>query len=166
MQKQYVDYLGYRIDRHGTVTEISTGRNVEVAYIRGTNYVSLRYINEKNEVIYVRPVITRLMYTLFYDVELDRSKFVICKDKNRRNIDIDNLMLMTRSEYYEFIGKRNSIKKKFDAEAVKEICELYDAGKHYKNQYDKDGYSIRDLAKKYECSQGLIQKILSNQYLA
>lgn len=163
--KEYVNYLGYRIDRHGIVTDLDTGKIIEIAYINGTNYVSLHYKSSDGETIHIRPVITRLMYSLFYDVKLKRTEFVVCADKNRRNIDLDNLVVMTRTEYYDFIGKRNSIKKMFTPEIVNEICSSYNPDKHYKNQYDKDGYSIRDLAKKYNCSQGLIQRILSHNYI-
>lgn len=107
-------------------------------------------------------ILGRLIYWLFieqfnYD---NKNLCVSYKDGNSLNIDLINLYLVERKDIIQGEGHRNRCK--LSDEQIKEIKNEWNM-KTGKNQYDKIGLSLNDLAKKYNVSKSNISMIIKGR---
>lgn len=98
----------------------------------------------------VKLSVAKKLYELYYGITLDKDMVIDYLDQDPDNWCIKNLYVKK---------KKNDI---MTAEQVLEIRNLYfNHDKHMCNVYNKDSYSIRELAAKYNVSHNVIQKILN-----
>lgn len=173
LDKDTIQYYRYTIKRNGSIKN-EKGRELKrynLAY--PYSHVTL-LINGKKK----KRVVARLIYALFYELDTgktvsDKTTLLFFKDNNSQNTNYDNLEVVSRRE--GLLRKGNLVKRddngdfmrNFTLQEAEEIRRRYHAKQDDNknlNQYKKVSPSIRELAKEYHCSVGLISKILKGDY--
>lgn len=109
----------------------------------------------------------KLLLEKFKNIYAGRSDVIWHIDGDDINFEISNLELISKKEY----NRRHHKKKKtiLSQKDVDEIIEKYNSSKNVINQYDKNYsddnyYSVRKLAREYNCSGYTIQLVLKGLY--
>lgn len=152
-----VFYLyGYSFHSDGTVYN-KNGKKLTHRYnAKGTAFVVIRQpvkVNTCETTKQKKIAIALFIYRNYHGLDHNKRILLGYKDGNKANCDINNL--------YETTGMHLLSKGQVD-----EIRASYkNKDRHFNNTYNKDSPSIRDLAKKYEVSVNVIQRVLKGDYL-
>lgn len=142
------DYYGYSVYKNGIIMSLKGEPLSPYTATYKNSHVNMT-INgkktKKNRAI--------LIYNMFSEKPLDRKHIIRFKDGNSDNVAFDNLMPVTRKEYYHSIGLNG--KSRMTEEEKDEIRRIY--------ENRNNSVSIRDLCIKYGCSLLTIQKILKGK---
>lgn len=159
------DYLGYTFLSDGTVY---TPKGKKAAICKddaGYSWVTIR-AESKNKKISVRKIcIAKALYEFYHPNEvIERSQSIGFYDGNKDNYDPKNMFLNSKPKITSRICPKKSRKKALTEDQIKEIQDNYkNSDKHFRSQWNKDSYSIRDLAKKYGVSNYTIQRALAEK---
>lgn len=147
-----VDFHGYTIYEDGTVIGLH-GKKIKINLNAGRYEVGLRIENKR-----VTYMLSRLVYYVFCPFDInDKDLCVSFKDNDKLNVHLDNLFLIQRKDLIQ--GDKHIARAKLSDEQVEEIRNLY-KGKSGGNQFDKVGYSLKDLADKYGVTKSNIMWIV------
>lgn len=174
VDKDTVSYYTYIIKRNGTITT-SEGKEVRKQNLHYQHsHISLN-INGKS----CKKNVARLIYSLFYEVDSNepalssKKSMLFFKDNDTTNVSYDNLEVVSRKEGFKRTGKTplrddktGDFQKRFSEKEVEIIQKEYHSKSDEKNinQFKKQKPSIRELAKKYDCSASSIAKIVKGKY--
>lgn len=147
-----IDFHGYTIYENGTIIGIY-GKEVKKRLNNDRYEVRLNIEGKRKNF-----VASRLIYYAFnpFDIE-NKDLCVSFKDENKQNIHLDNLYLTERKNLIQ--GDKHTARSKLTNEQVEEIKQLY-KGKSGSNQYNKEGYSLQDLADMYGVTKSNIMHIV------
>lgn len=147
-----VDFHGYTIYENGTIIGLY-GKEVKKRLNNGRYEIRLNIEGKRKNYI-----VSRLVYHAFnpFNIE-DQNMCISYKDNDKTNIHLDNLYLTHRKDLIQ--GDKHQSRAKLTDDQVKEIRQLY-KGKTGSNQFDKQGYSLNDLAAMYGVSKGNIKMII------
>lgn len=150
-----VDFHGYTIYEDGTVIGLY-GKEIK-QHINGGRYQIRLNIEGKRRSF----ITSRLIYYVFNPFDIDDVNLCVTyKDDNPLNHHLDNLELIHRKDLIQGDGHRS--RTVITEEQAEEIRSLYQ-GKTGSNQHDKEGYSLNDLAKKYNTSKSNIAAIVKGR---
>lgn len=161
MKKENVrEFYGYKVTDKGKVYSKSINREMKRMRINNSNPFIIFYIPQDDTIIKKRIQIAYLVYELFHETTINKSKeTLIFKDGNNNNCELCNLKLIPKCEYH-------SKPRRFTEKEAEDIRKQYHESKVLNcNKHAKNGISIRDLAKKYNCSIRTIHLIVNNQYV-
>ncbi|MFS0643735.1 hypothetical protein [Siminovitchia sp. 179-K 8D1 HS] len=148
-----VDYHGYTIFEDGRIIGLY-GKEVKKRINNGRYEIRLVIDGKRKNYI-----VARLMYFVFVGFDISNKDLCIThKDGDYLNVHINNLQLQHRRDLIQ--GDKHVNRAKLTNEQVEEIRRLY-RGKTGNNQYDKQGYSLQDLANMYGVSKANIRMIIS-----
>lgn len=159
------DYLGYLFLSDGTVYTPKGKKATICKDNEGYSWVTIR-AKSKNKKTSVRKIcIAKALYEFYHPNEIiERSQSIGFYDGNKNNYDPQNMFLISKPKSTNIMRSKKSRKKALTMEQVKEIQNIYkNSDKHFRSQWNKDSYSIRDLAKKYGVSNYTIQRALAEK---
>lgn len=156
------DYNGYTFYLNGTVTN-AKGEEIHISKDKyGGNYVLVKLYDNSGQLKAKKVYIARILYSFFHNIEISTKQVMGYHDGDKSNCHIENLYLKNKED----VQIKHSSKCKVLTETqVKEIRSLYqNRDKHFRSQWNKDSYSLRDLATKYCVSLYTIQKVINGSY--
>lgn len=146
------DFHGYTIYEDGTIIGLY-GKEVKKRINNGRYEVRLNIEGKRKNYI-----VSRLVYYVFNEFDInDQNLCVSYKDNDKLNIDLSNLYLTHRKDLIQG-DKHRSIARVTDEQA-EEIRQLW-KGKTGNNQYDKEGYSLQDIANMYGITKANVNWII------
>jgi hypothetical protein len=147
-----VDFHGYTIFENGKIIGLY-GKEVKKRINNGRYEVRLNIDGKRKNYI-----VSRLVYYVFNPFDIDDKNICISyKDNDKLNINISNLYLTHRKELIQ--GDKHKARSKVTNEQAEEIRQLW-KGKTGKNQLDKNGLSLQDIANMYGVTKGNIRMII------
>lgn len=152
---KYKEYHGYKIHEDGTITGLN-GRPVKQRIRNNRREIKLNVDGKRKNFI-----VSRLVYCVFYPFDWnDKNLCVSFKDGNSLNVHLSNLYLTNRKDLIQ--GSKHRNRAKLTDKQVKQIRQLY-KGKAGNSQYDKEGYSLQDIANMYGVTKSNIYMILKGK---
>lgn len=142
------DYYGYTIYSNGDILSLKGKKMKHSTHKDGTKRITLR-INDKRK----KFGIARLIYCVFNDIDidtLDKDQCVTFKDKNRKNVYLNNLICVHRNELNKY--KQDNKTRVFNNKAEK-IKELYDG--------TNKSISYKKISKEFNIKYFNIYKVLN-----
>lgn len=151
----YKIFHNYKIYKNGTIIN-KFGNKLKLRIKNNKYEVKLTINSERKNFI-----VSRLIYYVFLPFDIiDKNLCISYKDNNSLNIHLDNLYLIHRKDLIQ--GEKHKTIAILTDQQIKEIKELY-KGKSGNNQYDKQNYSLQDLANMYNVTKGNIASIVKNK---
>lgn len=161
------EYLGYIFMSNGSVYT-PTGKKAAIwKDPNGYDWVTIRTKSRNGKTSVRKICIAKVLYSFYHpDQVIDRKHTIGFKDGDSSNYACENLFLKNADKK---TGKRpdniKSRRRALTEDQVLSIQNLYsNHDKHFRSQWNKDSYSIRDLAQKYEVSIYTIQKVIAGCY--
>ena len=160
---QYIDQGGYRFYRNGSVLNIVHNRELKQKLIKGSHYVNLidKMPGGGNKTR--RVCVERMLFYLFTGDAPTRMYSIVNRNGQSGEYDITDLIKVRKCDKYLY-SRGAYGGKKLDRQTCDKIRSEYNFNSKPKNQYEKEGASMRDLAKKYDVSKNIIQRILDGTY--
>lgn len=150
-----VDFHGYTIYENGKIIGLY-GKEVKKRLNNGRYEIRLNIEGKRKNYI-----VSRLVYHAFNPFDIDNKDLCISyKDNDKLNIDLSNLYLTHRKELIQ--GDKHQNRAKLTDDQVKEIRQIY-KGKTGSNQYDKQGFSLADLAARYGVTKANVKMIVNGE---
>lgn len=163
-----IPFYGYYLTENG---DVFNNRGHKLTPIKNKNYnhfiiLTITVDNQKQR---QRFNLEKLMLEQFKGISTTRTDMVWYINGNEEDYRLQNLELITKKEY----NRRKNKKKKtiLSQKDVDEILHKYHGSHNVVNQYDKNYndtnfYSVRKLAREYNCSGYTIQLVLTGKYKA
>lgn len=153
---EYKIFHGYKIYENGMIIGLYN-KPIKANLNNGRYEIRLRVDGVRKNYI-----LSRLLAHLFLDLDIEnKNKCVVHTDGNTLNIDLSNLEIKDRKDIIQ--GSKHVQRSKLSESDVKEIMLLY-KGKVGSNQYDKNGLSLNDIAKKYNVSKSTVHSIIKKRH--
>ena len=144
-------YGPYLIYRNATIIDVRTGKRIKPTLKKGRYYVGLRMDESKKK---TRPnPLLRILYKTFIDDAIGPHDYIVPKDGNYLNYDIDNLQMITASEFNETFNKHCGRKRVVTRDLYKKILFL-----------NEKGLSLRSISKICKLSTNTVSHMLRNGF--
>lgn len=144
-----VKYGPYLVYRDATIIDVRTGKKLK-RHIRNGRYVVGLRMNTESKCSYYQ--LHRLLYKVFVDDSITRYDYIMPKDSNFLNLELENWIKCTASDFHREKGVSGR-KKILSEEMQKKICELHE-----------HGASLRKIGIEYRISACTVHKVINGTY--